>query len=76
MGLTGCTDVVSYYGSSFKGDVMTEIVNDQSEKENDEWLRGTALSRSLEFFRQNAILGDEHDVVRVSNVFFKFLKGE
>ena len=55
---------------------MSTIVDLNEEKENDEWLRGTALSRSLEFFRQNAILGDEHDVVRVSNVFFKFLKGE
>jgi hypothetical protein len=54
---------------------MPEIVT-ESEKENDEWLRSTALSRSLDFFKQNEIMGDEHSVVEVAGTFFKFLKGE
>lgn len=54
---------------------MPEIV-DQSEKEHDEWLRSTALSRSLEFFKQMEIMADEESVVDVANTFFKFLKGE
>jgi hypothetical protein len=67
--------VLSYYCRYEKGDVMTEIVA-EAEKENDEWLRTTALSRSLEFFKQMEIMADEESVVDVANTFFKFLKGE
>jgi hypothetical protein len=52
------------------------MVEVESEKENDEWLRSTALSRSLEYFKQMDMLGSEDDIVKVAGVFFKFLKGE
>jgi hypothetical protein len=55
---------------------MSTIVDLNDEKEHDEWLRSTALSRSLEYFKQMDMLGNEEDIVKVANTFFKFLKGE
>jgi uncharacterized protein (DUF1499 family) len=52
---------------------MAEV---EIEKENDEWLRSTSISRSLEFFKQMEIMADEESVIEVANKFFKFLKGE
>lgn len=55
------------------------IIDDMStEKENDEWLRSTALSRSLDYFEKVSSSGvcTDKDVVNVAKKFYKFLKGE
>lgn len=57
---------------------MSVIDDISTEKENNEWLRSTALSRALEYYEKVIPIGvgNEADVIKVAKKFYKFLKGE
>jgi uncharacterized protein (DUF2384 family) len=58
--------------------MMAEISLEYAEKENEEWLRSTALSRALEYFEKLQpidVVATPQGVIEVADEFFKFLKG-
>jgi hypothetical protein len=51
----------------------------ESEKENDQWLRSTALSKALEYYEKRNLkemFATPRDVLEVAADFYKFMKGE
>jgi hypothetical protein len=51
----------------------------EAEKENDEWLRSTALSKALDYYEKRIpkkISATPREVLLVAADFYKFMKGE